>query len=129
MEAVNSIFGNAGQISFYGHLGGSYQFTHCTFANYWNKSFRNLPAVLLDNYQTAEDQNTISVPLEKADFRNCIIDGTNPIEMLLEKNSSAAFNFKLDLAFWPSMTFLGFTHRILCMISLTVVYTTSSLET
>ena len=96
LEAVNSIFGNAGQISFYGHLGGSYQFTHCTFANYWNKSFRNLPAVLLDNYQTAEDQNTISVPLEKADFRNCIIDGTNPIEMLLEKNSSAAFNFKLD---------------------------------
>ncbi|MFT5750736.1 MAG: hypothetical protein ACI86L_000233, partial [Dokdonia sp.] len=46
--ASNTVINNAGQFSLLIQLGGSYDFTHCTFANYWSGS-RTTPAVFIDN--------------------------------------------------------------------------------
>jgi hypothetical protein len=75
-------------------LGGSYDFNHCTFANYWSGSRQN-PAVVLDN--TFNDGQTLYVAaLEKANFTNSIIYGPNSIEIGLKKNDKAAFNFDIS---------------------------------
>lgn len=56
-------------------LGGSYDFTGCTFANYWSYSARKLPNVVLSNYMTIGNTN-VGADLLKADFKDCIIYGT-----------------------------------------------------
>lgn len=94
--AENSVFGNAGQTSFFGSIGGKYHFVHCTFANYWNKGFRNTPAVLLNDYvRVSNDENFIK-PLEKATFDNCIIEGNQLVEFYAEQAGTDAFTFKLN---------------------------------
>src|SRR5690606_9653960 len=40
ITAENVVLNNAGQAAFAGTYGGSYNFTHCTIANYWSSSFR-----------------------------------------------------------------------------------------
>lgn len=95
----NVVIGSAGESSFAGSVGGSYKFTHSTFANYWNNGIRPLPAVLVNNFFTFTDQMgqevTETRDLLKADFINCIIDGNNNIEFLADRVDGAAFNFKL----------------------------------
>ncbi len=95
----NVVIGSAGESSFAGSVGGSYEFTHSTFANYWNNGIRPLPAVLVNNFFTFTDQMgqevTETRDLIKADFINCIIDGNNNIEFLADRVDGAAFNFKL----------------------------------
>jgi hypothetical protein len=96
IEAKNSIFGNAGNLSFYGNYGGQYDFTHCTFANYWNRSFRNTPAVALDDFIQISETEILVEPLEKADFNNCIIDGNQRVEFLVSQEGENPLNFTLN---------------------------------
>jgi hypothetical protein len=94
INGENIVINKAGQYALAVTLGGSYDFTHCTFANYWQGSSRQTPAVLLDN--TLRVDNTILVAnLAKANFNNCIIYGSNNIEIGLNKNDSANFNFDI----------------------------------
>lgn len=89
----NLVINYCGQADFAGTFGGSYNFTHCTFNNNWSSSSQ--VAVLLSNYFETED--TIYVhDLTQANFNNCIIYGSNQIEMLLDKmtQGGAAFNYK-----------------------------------
>ncbi len=71
-------------------LGGSYEFKHCTFNNNWSSSRQ--VAVLLNNYY--EDENGAQVPfdLAQADFKNCIIYGSNTYELSLDSGTSGQFN-------------------------------------
>ena len=94
VEANNSVIGSAGQSSLYLNLGGVYTFRHCTFANYWTNSFRVLPTVLIDNFLDLGDGTIFTADLVQADFSNCIIDGTNGIELFLDKNDSTELNYK-----------------------------------
>jgi hypothetical protein len=94
--AENSVFGNAGETSFYGNIGGNYHFVHCTFANYWNKSFRSTPAVLLNDYVPIDSETNVIKPLEKATFDNCIIEGNQFVEFYVEQEGTGSFNFKLN---------------------------------
>ena len=56
--------------------GGSYDFTGCTFADYWRYSSRTSPSVVLTNYQLNSDGTVRKVgDLVKADFSRCIIYG------------------------------------------------------
>ena len=96
VRSVNSIFGNAGNASFYGNLGGSYEFTHCTFANYWNRSFRSTPAVILNDYVPISETEYFITPLEKAVFANCIIDGNQTVEFGVEQKGEQQLSFTLD---------------------------------
>ena len=85
IEASNTEFSNASD-SVIALLGGKYQFTHCTMANYMpSRLISNRPArlsqclILTDNIVNKDDDgkivNTLTFPLLQAYFDNCIIDG------------------------------------------------------
>lgn len=92
--AENLVINRSGQTSFAGIYGGAYNFVHSTVANYWNNSFRQLPSVLLNNFIIDEEENVFTNDLSEANFTNCIIYGNDNPELLLEKEDTAAFNFK-----------------------------------
>ena len=94
INAENLVINNSGQSSFAGTFGGRYNVVHSTFANYWSNSFRQFPALLLNNYLVDADNVTFTNPLEEANFTNTIIYGNDNPEMLLDKDNDDTFNFK-----------------------------------
>ncbi len=88
----NLVFNNFGMGAFAGIQGGVYDFTHCTFANYWIGT-RSFSTVYLNNFYTEDQVNYVAFHLNKADFTNCIIYGSNNIEMKLEKVDAGNFNY------------------------------------
>ncbi|NNL83346.1 MAG: hypothetical protein HKP28_08145, partial [Winogradskyella sp.] len=90
----NVVINNSGQSSFAGTFGGKYNLTHCTLANYWNNSFRQLPSVLVNNFLVDENNTVFTNDLDAANFNNCIIYGNDNPELLLESEDDSAFNFK-----------------------------------
>ena len=92
----NLVINNVGQASLACTIGGTYNFTHSTFANYWNNSFRNFPTVLVNNFFTYIDNGAEIVEtrdLVEANFTNCIIYGSNNIELILDNVSGSTFNY------------------------------------
>ncbi|KOY50861.1 hypothetical protein [Polaribacter dokdonensis] len=100
IEAHNIVVGSAGQASLAATVGGTYNFTHSTFANFWNNGIRQLPAVLVNNFFVFIDANgnetTATRDLNAANFTNCIFDGNNNIEFLLDKVDGSAFNYSIQ---------------------------------
>ncbi len=92
--AENVVINNSGQSSFAGTFGGSYNFVHSTIANYWSNSFRQFPALFLNNFIVDEENTVFTNPLMEANFTNCIIYGNDNPEVLLDKDNAADFNFK-----------------------------------
>tara|TARA_R110002049_G_scaffold309212_1_gene518693 strand:+ start:15637 stop:17241 length:1605 start_codon:yes stop_codon:yes gene_type:complete len=92
----NVVINNVGLSSFAGTLGGSYEFTHCTFANYWKNGFRQFPSVLLNNFEEVDAETVNLADLTQANFNNCIIYGNNNPEILLDEveDDAGNFNFK-----------------------------------
>lgn len=72
-------------------LGGSYDFKHCTFNNNWSSSRQ--VAVLLNNYYEDENGANVAFDLAQADFKNCIIYGSNTYELKLDPDTSEDFNY------------------------------------
>jgi len=99
IEGSNLVVGSAGQASLAATIGGTYNFTHSTFANYWNRSLRPLPAVLVNNFFVFNDANgqeiTQTRDLKAANFTNCIFDGNNNIEFILDKVDGSLFNYNI----------------------------------
>jgi len=97
IEGKNLIIGNNGQSSLACTIGGTYNFTHATFANFWNNSIRNFPTVLINNYVqfTNSDGSELILArdLNAANFTNCIIEGSKNIEFFLDKVDAALFNY------------------------------------
>jgi hypothetical protein len=100
IEGHNVVIGSAGQASLAATIGGSYSFTHSTFANYWSSGIRQLPAVLINNFFVYTDENgqeiTETRDLKAANFTNCIFDGNNNIEFILDKVDDGLFNYKIS---------------------------------
>lgn len=101
IEAHNVVIGSAGEASLAATIGGTYNFTHSTFANFWNNGIRQLPAVLVNNFFTYEDENgqeTMETrDLVAANFTNCIFDGNNNIEFVLDKaDGGGVFNYNIS---------------------------------
>lgn len=92
----NVVINNSGLSSFAGTLGGKYNFTHSTIANYWSNGFRQFPSVLLNNFVLDEDNNATIADLTEANFNNCIIYGNDNPEILLDEieDDAVVFNFK-----------------------------------
>ncbi|MFS4491512.1 hypothetical protein [Maribacter sp. 2308TA10-17] len=88
IEGENVVLGSSGNSSLYLNLGGKYEFVHCTVANYWSNGFRGGATLEIDNFT-----ESLAYDLEQADFVNCIIDGSNSIEMVLRNNNAAAFQY------------------------------------
>jgi hypothetical protein len=93
INGENIVINNAGQSSFAGTFGGKYNFTHSTLVNYWNNSFRQFPAVLLNDFIVDEDNTVFTNDLIEANFTNCIIYGNDNPEFILEDQGDV-FNFK-----------------------------------
>ncbi len=69
--------------------GGTHTFTHCTFANFWNRSYRGETTVCLSNTATIDEQsfyNNLDIV-----FKNCIIDGSSSEELTFDEHPEADF--------------------------------------
>ena len=95
IDGENIVINNSGQSSLALQLGGSYEFRHCTFANYWTNGFRTFPAVSIENVLQVGNE-TFGADLIKANFTNCIIYGNERREFLFSKSDQVAFNFKFE---------------------------------
>ncbi len=92
IKGENIVINNAGLASLACTYGGEYNFTHCTFNNNWNSSSQ--VALLINNYHlgaTPEVKNLVS-----ASFNNCIVYGSYPNEMILNKKAGATFEYKFN---------------------------------
>lgn len=84
IQGENVVINNAGIASLACTLGGSYEFKHCTFNNNWSSSRQ--VAVLLNNFYTDENGNEVPFDLNQADFKNCVIYGSNTNELSIAKS-------------------------------------------
>ena len=96
IEGENLLVSNAGQYALALNIGGSYDFKHCTFANYYNLSNRQTPSVLINNYYEDINGNLQYRELNKANFGNCIIYGDNENEILLDQLEGTNLNYLFD---------------------------------
>jgi hypothetical protein len=101
IEGHNIVIGSAGQASFAATIGGTYNFIHSTFANFWSNGIRQLPAVLVNNFFTYVDTNGQEIietrDLNAANFTNCIFDGNNNIEFVIDKvDGGRIFNYNIN---------------------------------
>lgn len=98
LTAENTLFANCEQCLLYACAGGRYDFTNCTFANYYTWAARSDESVILSNYDSEYDP----YGLERANFTNCVIDGTATSEFLLSYKTDdgtrivAPFNYNFD---------------------------------
>jgi len=96
IEGENLVINNSGQSSLACTIGGTYNFTHSTFANFWNHSFRQYPSVLINNFFTYNKNNNQVIEtrdLLAANFTNCIIDGGDNLELTIDKVEGSQFNY------------------------------------
>ena len=85
IRGENIVINRAGVAAVACTLGGNYEFKQCTFNNNWPSS--NQVAVLVDNYFINATNEQVVFDLEQANFYNCIIFGSNQVELLLNKSS------------------------------------------
>jgi hypothetical protein len=86
----NVVINNCGQASLACTFGGTYDFTHCTFANYWSSP--NQTCLVMDNEDI--DQAT-PTHLTNTNFKNCIFYGSSNLGISLEK-FAGTFNYKFE---------------------------------
>jgi len=102
IDASNCLITNCGYYAAALLVGGSYDFNHCTIANYWggySSKLRSTPSVLISNILSiSKDQPDFVGDLVKANFGNCIITGNaiDSNELFLNKTAQALFNYKFD---------------------------------
>jgi len=96
ITATNTVISKCGQYAVACNIGGTYNFTHCTFANYWDYSNRSTPSILLNNYYEGADGNIYVRNLEEANFTNCIIDGNLSTEVSFQEQELGTFNYTFD---------------------------------
>ena len=81
--ASNNLVTNCGDYLLSLTMGGKYSFIHSTFANYWTSTVRQTSSVYFNNYINNEGGNP-TVNEFDAYFGNCIIDGRENDEMLID---------------------------------------------
>jgi hypothetical protein len=100
IEGYNVVIGSAGEASLAATIGGTYHFSHSTFANFWNNGIRQLPAVLVNNFFTYVENGQEIIEtrnLNAANFTNCIFDGNNNIEFIIDKvDGGGIFNYNIS---------------------------------
>ena len=96
VEANNTVVSKCGQYTVACNIGGTYNFTHCTFANYWDYNHRSTPSILLNNYYEDVDGNINVRDLLAANFTNCIIDGSLSTEVSFQEKGQDKFNYTFD---------------------------------
>ena len=94
IEASNCQISDNGTHDLYLFAGGSYRFSHCTFANY--NSSHQAPSIRMSNFYEDVNGNEILRPMERADFENCIVYGRIQSELGIEETEETLFNYKFN---------------------------------
>ena len=91
----NLLISNCGQHTLACNIGGTYNFTHCTFVNYWNYGGRNrtTPSILINNYYEAANGNIYSRDLHELRMTNCIVYGNLSTEISFQESEAVGFNY------------------------------------
>ena len=100
LYASNCVFANSGSYALALLFGGSYEFYHCTVANFYSHYVRNDPALLIKNY-FVYDNVVYAYDLTDANFTNCIIYGDYSPEIIFDHTYNgtkipADFNYHFD---------------------------------
>ncbi len=103
ISAYNNVIANCGYYATALLIGGEYEFSHTTIANYWGNygsKVRSTAALVLSNVlvvQGADGSKTsYNGDLVKADFGNSIIYGNINKELELGDNGENMFNYMFD---------------------------------
>lgn len=99
VEVGNCLIANCGKSLAALTVGGRYDFTHCTLANYYGWSFRTHPSLLISNYYLDKGNNAVVAHVEQATFKNCIIYGRNENELLLDLKKDDALEGRDHISF------------------------------
>lgn len=95
ITARNTLFANSGSYAVR-LLGGSYDFLHCTIANYMDSYWGFLPrrsAMLLSNKGTDAADKTVVYPLVNSSFTNTIVAGRGNAELEIAKSDDVVFTY------------------------------------
>ncbi len=101
LDMKNSLVQNCGSYLLALTLGGSYQFVHCSFVNYYNYKTRTTPALYFNDYYLDVNDNVQYRPIEKAEFYNSVIYGAlseTEIEFDMIDQNLATIRFDYCLA-------------------------------
>ena len=91
----NLLVTNCGMVTAALQYGGWYDFSYCTFANYWRYDNRTVPGVLVSNYYDDEGSNTRYVWPMQGTMSDCIIYGSLASEMNISLDSTSPVSFAL----------------------------------
>ena len=75
--------------------GGSYSFTHCTFADYWSYSSRNQESVVLSNHLVQADGAQVGSDLQVS-FTDCIVWGSRDEELIFICSEDYALSYTFN---------------------------------
>jgi len=95
IEAENLVIYDCGTHSLAVNGGGTYDFIHCTFANYWSGN-RSEPMVLVNNYFTNYLGVETTRDLSHLYFGNSIIFGSKEEELKIDEDESGIFDLTFD---------------------------------
>ncbi|NOX45734.1 MAG: hypothetical protein GXO89_02010 [Chlorobi bacterium] len=95
VTSVNSVYANCAAHAFLG-VGGVFDFRHCTFANYWSGSIRQVQSFVLANTYEFGSGFIIQSNLADAFFGNCIVYGNLDDEFYFSKTDDLDFIFKFQ---------------------------------
>ncbi|AWM12453.1 hypothetical protein DI487_00210 [Flavobacterium sediminis] len=91
MTGRNVVINNCGETALSCSFGGSYDFTHCTFANYWATPSQY--CIMIDDYDGSPEY-----ALTQANFKNCIVYGSTNQSLYFSRygTNDANYNFLFD---------------------------------
>jgi hypothetical protein len=96
IKAENSVFADCGSFTFFGLLGGKYDFRHCTFASYNTGAGRRDPHVAVTNTLRDGNGNLLLTRPVQSYFVNSLIYGPNDNELGFDNSSQSAFSHFLE---------------------------------
>jgi hypothetical protein len=94
VEGKNLAINNCGTSDLIVEYGGNYDFTHCTFANYWNLNAGAGYSAYLSNFYQKSGKTKYNKL--NASFKNCIFWVKNYNSLYLDKNANAPFIYTFD---------------------------------
>ena len=96
IEAENCLISNCGQYCAAFTIGGQYNFSFCTFANYWSEGDpRQTPAVAMSNFYEDINGNVQARSITNSLFSNNVIWGTveNEFSLVLDETPPISLSF------------------------------------
>ena len=92
IKGENIVINTAGKATLACIYGGNYQFTHCTFNNYWNSPQQS--TLTLSNRKSSNNPEVSN--LTQATFNNCIIYGAYTNALIFDKNNTVQFEYQFN---------------------------------